>query len=311
MQPLDIGLIGFGEVGRIFAAGLRQPAVGSVRVWDQHFADPARAQAQQAAAAQLGVAACSSAAELCENSALVLSAVTASNTFAVAQEAARSIRRGSHFLDLNSASPGTKQRAARCVEAAGAHYVEAGVMTSVPPYGIAVPMLLGGARAVELHDMLKPLGFDTKPVSDRIGVASATKMSRSIMIKGLEALVIESYTTARQYGVEDAMLATLAETFPGIDWQRQGAYFFSRVAQHGKRRAEEMREAAVTVTEAGFAPTMAAAIADQHAFVAAQSAAGQFDGLDASALWQAYADRLIAAAPAPSSEAHESGSGTT
>ena len=303
MQPLDIGLIGFGEVGKIFAAALSEQAVGAVRVWDLSFADPARAQVQQAAAAQLGVATCSSAAELCESSALVLSAVTASNTFAVAQEAARSIRRGSHFLDLNSASPGTKQRAARCVEAAGAHYVEAGVMTSVPPYGIKVPMLLGGAKAAELHEILKPLGFDTKPVSDRIGVASATKMSRSIMIKGLEALVIESYTTARRYGVEDAMLATLAETFPGIDWQRQGAYFFSRVAQHGKRRAEEMREAAVTVAEAGFAPIMAVAIADKHAFIAGQTASGRFDGLDASARWQAYADRLIAALPSSSSTA--------
>lgn len=116
------------------------------------------------------------------------------------------------------------------------------------------------------------------------------------MIKGPEALVIESYMTARKYGVEDAMLATLAETFPGIDWQKQGAYFFSRVAQHGKRRAEEMREAAITVEETGFAPTMAAAIAAKHAFIAEQSAAGHFDGLDDTAQWQAFADRLIASA---------------
>ena len=89
-------------------------------------------------------------------------------------------------------------------------------------------------------------------VSDKIGVASAIKMCRSVMIKGLEALVIESYSTARAYGVEDQMIATLQETFPSIDWQAQGAYFFSRVAQHGQRRAEEMREAARTVQEAGI-----------------------------------------------------------
>jgi 3-hydroxyisobutyrate dehydrogenase-like beta-hydroxyacid dehydrogenase len=77
----------------------------------------------------------------------VISAVTASNTLAVAQEAARVPAPGRVFLDLNSASPGTKQQAAALVDARGAHYVEAGVMTSVPPYGIRVPMLLGGARA--------------------------------------------------------------------------------------------------------------------------------------------------------------------
>ena len=99
------------------------------------------------------------------------------------------------------------------------------------------------------------------------------------MIKGLEALVIESYSTARAYGVEDFVLPSLQETFPSIDWGSQGAYFFSRVAQRGKRRAEEMREAAKTVREAGFAPTMSSAIADKQQWVANQASADAFQGL--------------------------------
>lgn len=91
---------------------------------------------------------------------------------------------------------------------------------------------------------------------------------------------------------EDAMLATLAETFPGIDWPKQGAYFFSRVAQHGKRRAEEMREAASTV-EAGLTPTMTAPIADKHEWMATLARDGVFDGVGADAPWQHYADRLL------------------
>ena len=114
-----------------------------------------------------------------------------------------------------------------------------------------------------------------KVASEQLGIASATKMCRSVMIKGLEALVLESYTTARHYGVEDAMIATLQETFPSIDWHTQGAYFFSRVAQHGKRRAEEMREVANTVREAGFEPFMASAIAQKHDWIAAQARAGR------------------------------------
>ena len=143
--------------------------------------------------------------------------------------------------------------------------------------------------------MLTDWGMDAKVVSERLGVASAIKMCRSVMIKGLEALVIESYTTARAYGVEDHVLPTLAETFPSIDWPKQGAYFFSRVVQHGQRRAEEMREAANTVREAGFEPLMAAAIADKQQWVADQARAGVFAGLAKDARWQDYADRLIAA----------------
>lgn len=286
-----LGLVGYGEVGRIFAAALR-PQLAQLCVADLKLDDPAQAPALQQHAQALGVQAGSLQA-LCDQAELMVSAVTASSTLAVAEQAAAHIRPGCFFLDLNSASPGTKQQAARCIESAGAHYVEAGVMTSVPPYGIRVPMLLGGARAAELAPQLKAWGMDATVVSEQLGVASAIKMCRSIMIKGLEALVIESYATARRYGVEDHVLPTLAETFPSIDWHKQGAYFFSRVVQHGQRRADEMREAARTVQEAGFEPLMTAPIADKQQWVADLAAAGVFAQLAKDARWQDYADRLL------------------
>ena len=295
MKLERIGLIGYGEVGKIFSAGLKdKDGVAALSAWDLKLADPATQAAERAHAAQAGVAAQVSMQALCEASDLVISAVTASNTLAVAQEAAAFLRPGQLFLDLNSASPGTKRQCAALVDAAGAHYVEAGVMTSVPPYGIRVPMLLGGARAAELAARLTAWGLDAKAVSEQLGVASAIKMCRSVMIKGLEALVIESYTTARAYGVEDHVLPTLQETFPSIDWSGQGAYFFSRVVQHGQRRAEEMRESANTVREAGFEPLMTTAIAGKQQWVADQARAGVFQGVPKGARWQDYADRLLA-----------------
>ena len=294
MDVTRIGIVGYGEVGKVFAIGLK-PQVGQVSAWDLKFGQPASREAELGHARQHGVQAMDSMQALCEASDLIVSAVTASNTLAVAEQAARYIQAGSMFLDLNSASPGTKQKAAAAVDARGAHYVEAGVMTSVPPYGIRVPMLLGGAQAAALAQRLAGWGMDANAVSDRLGVASAIKMCRSVMIKGLEALVIESYATARAYGVEDHVLPTLQETFPGIAWGEQGAYFFSRVVQHGKRRAEEMREAANTVREAGFAPLMTAAIADKQQWVADQAREGVFKDLPEKSEWQAYADRLLAA----------------
>ena len=296
MQFEHIGMVGYGEVGKVFSAGL-QPHAARVSTWVVKLTDTAQAAVLRTHAAGVGVLVAESMAQLCAESNLLMSAVTASNTLAVAQAAAPHIRPGTVFLDLNSASPGTKQQAAQLIDAAGGHYVEAGVMTSVPPYGIRVPMLLGGARAAELAELLKLWGLDARAVSVDLGVASAIKMCRSVMIKGLEALVIESYATARAYGVEDHVLPTLVETFPSIDWSQQGAYFFSRVVQHGKRRAEEMREAANTVQEAGFPPFMAQAIADKQQWVADQAARGVFDGLGKDATWQGYADRLTAVFP--------------
>ncbi len=289
-------MIGYGEVGRIFAAGLKgQSGITSVTTYDRKFEKSDTESVLLNTAARDGIIVAPDMANLCYTATLIISAVTASNTLAVAQEAARHIHPGTLFLDLNSASPGTKRDAALAIEGAGGQYVEAGVMTSVPPYGIKVPMLLGGAKASELAIVLRDWDMNATAVATDIGAASAIKMCRSIMIKGLEALVIESYSTALYYGVADKVLPTLAETFPQIDWSAQGAYFFSRVVQHGKRRAEEMRESAVTVREAGFTPLMATAIAEKHDWVATLASEGLFDEVPRNASWQEYAERLISA----------------
>lgn len=293
MKAIRLGLVGYGEVGSVFGAGLGS-AVDWVGAWDLKFGEPTLSVEPMAKAYRDGVVVCEGMAALCRQASLIISAVTASQTLSVAQEAAVHIQPGTVFLDLNSASPGTKQKAAKAIEAAGGHYLEAGVMTSVPPYGIRVPMLLGGPHAQVFLPTLQGLGMSVQIASPKVGVASATKMCRSVMIKGMEALVLESFTTARHYGVEEAMLATLQETFPGIDWAQQGGYFFSRVAQHGKRRAEEMREAANTVREAGFEPLMASAIAAKHGWMAEQSQMGLFSDLPTPASWQDLADRLLA-----------------
>jgi len=290
----SIGFIGYGEVGKTFAIALKpqiKQGVAWVGAWDVKFDD---SNAERAHARDRGIAASGSVFELCQQTSLIISCVTASNTLAVAEEAAQHIKRGTYFLDCNSASPATKQACAKLIDAAGGHYVEAGVMTSVPPYGIATPMLFGGLHAEKLAAALTPLGFDAKMVSTKLGVASAIKMCRSVMIKGLEALVMESYTTARHYGVEDYVIPTLVETFPEIDWEKQGDYLFSRVIMHGKRRSEEMRESAATVREAGFEPFMASAIADKQASIAALKADGVFAPLGKDYDWREAADLMIA-----------------
>jgi 3-hydroxyisobutyrate dehydrogenase-like beta-hydroxyacid dehydrogenase len=176
-------------------------------------------------------------------------------------------------------------------------------MTSVPPHRLRVPLLLGGPHAEALLPQLNRIGFAARVASSQLGVASATKMCRSVMIKGLEAMMIESLTAARRYGVEEAVLASLRETFPDIDWADQAAYFFMRVIKHGRRRAEEMREAAVTVREAGLEPWMAAASAERQDWVADLVDAGAFGRRSRkrspSADWRVAADLILEHLKAP------------
>jgi len=115
-------------------------------------------------------------------------------------------------------------------------------------------------------------------------------------------MVVESFTAARHYGVEDAVVASLRETFPGIDWERQAAYFFQRTIEHGRRRSEEMHEAAQTMREAGLAPWSAAGTAERQAWLADLGDAGVFGargdaGFARSADWRIEADRILAGSP--------------
>jgi 3-hydroxyisobutyrate dehydrogenase-like beta-hydroxyacid dehydrogenase len=292
-----IGLVGYGEVGRILAEDLRAQGV-AIFVYDLKLDRTDTAAPLRAHAGAHGVELVGAPAALAAAADLVVSAVTASQAVAVAEACAPGLRPGSWFLDFNSASPGAKQRAAAIVDAAGARYVEGAVMTSVPPHRIRVPLLLGGPHAAALEPRLNALGFAAKAGSETLGVVSATKMCRSVMIKGLEAMVIESLTAARRYGVEDAVLASLRETFPGIDWDKQGAYFFQRAIEHGRRRAEEMHEVARTVREAGLEPWSAAGTAERQAWVADRADDGWFGerggpGFARSADWRAEADRIL------------------
>jgi len=294
-EDCRVGLAGYGEVGQILAEDLRARGVARVAAFDIKLDTDTGASLREHAQ-RCGVVLTASHAELASGADLVLSAVTASQTVAVAEAIAPAIDRGTWFLDFNSASPGAKKRAAALIDGNGGRFVEAAVMTSIPPYRIRVPMLLGGAHAEAIKPVLDGLGFATKVASSELGVASATKMCRSVMIKGLEAMVIESFTAARAYGVEDAVLASLEETFPGIDWEKQGAYFFQRVIQHGRRRAEEMREAAATVREIGLEPFSAAGTAKRQAFMADLAESGAFRDLKAPREdWRVDADRLLAA----------------
>lgn len=265
-----ICLLGFGEVGQVLARDLlvHTPDL-KLRVTDKLLLNQdsrvsrARADFPHIEFEELpGLAV-----QGCE---LVISAVTAGQALAAAESLLSGLEPGAFFLDLNSVSPDSKQRLAQYVDAEGGRFVEAAILSPIEPGRLQSPILLGGPHARAFLPLGHTLGFSGMGFcSAQVGRAAATKMCRSVMIKGLEALIAESLLSARHYGVESAVLESLNNLFPMPDWQAHARYMISRSVEHGVRRAEEMREVARTVQEAGIAPHMSRGCVERQEWAAA------------------------------------------
>ena len=263
-SAVALALIGYGEVGQIFAQEFRAEGVNDIAVYDIVFdlAPTGRDRVKRAQEAQVRPA--SSAADAARGADIVISAVTADAAATVAMQAAKYLKAGQIVFDINSASPATKRASARHVEAAAAHFVEGAVMAPVPGRGIRVPILAGGPRAETAAQILNAMGMNVRPVSREPGRASAMKLCRSIMIKGIEALIIDCAVAASKWGVESEVFTSLAETFPATDFGLLAQTMAERVRKHGIRRAAEMREAAGMLEDLGLDGALARAVADAH-----------------------------------------------
>lgn len=255
-----VALIGFGEAGETFA---RAADWGSAaRGWDML---PER----RAAMAQCNVRTDEDAAEVLAPCELVLSLVTADQALDAAREYAPLLPRGAYWLDMNSVAPETKRAAAEAINAVGGHYVDVAVMAPVDK-GMAVPLLVAGPRADDAHKLLERLGFtNVRTVGKSVGKASAIKLCRSIMVKGLEALTAEMVLAASQAGVLDEVLASLDASEKPMSWAERADYNLDRMLIHGTRRSAEMIEAAEMLRSLGTSAAMSDQTVAWHASLGA------------------------------------------
>ena len=241
-----VTLLGFGEAASTFALAVDWPSALAFDIADR-----------AAACDDAGVRCCQSAAKALAQSPLILSLVTAEAALDVASEAARHIANGALYCDMNSVAPETKKAAARLIEQSGGRYVDVAVMAPVNPQRLAVPLLIAGPAAEAAKAALASLGFTSiRNVGDDIGRASAIKMIRSVMVKGIEALTAEMILASRVAGVTDEVLASLDASDRTMSWRERVDYNLDRMLVHGLRRAAEMYESSQTLSALGIAPMM-------------------------------------------------------
>jgi len=253
---IRLATIGFGEAARAFAPGWAASGA-EVSAYDLLLDRPAARAPMLAAIEAAAIRPASSSAAAIEGATLILSLVTADQALAAAEQAAPSLPMGALWCDMNSVAPDTKRAAARMIEAAGGRYVDVAVLAPVHPQRSAVPLLLSGQHAEAAAEALAAVGFaQLRVVPGEVGRASAIKMIRSVMVKGIEALSAECALAAQEAGVLNEVVASLDASWPGADWARRFDYNLDRMLVHGVRRAAEMEEVVKTLDALGTGSMM-------------------------------------------------------
>ena len=258
---MRIGFFGYGEAARAFRASLADsdPELGFL-AWDR-----LDTPAMRAALAEIGAASGPEGFGSCD---WIFSAVTADQSLAAVQALAPHLRQGQVVIDINSVSPKRKAESAALVVSRGARYLDMAVMAPVHPRGHRTPVLVAGPEAAGLWPSLESLGFAGSVAGAEVGAATAIKMVRSLFVKGLEALTVETLLAAEAAGCREEILASLAASYPGLGWPDVAAYQIERVLTHGARRAAEMVESGSALDDLGLSGGLAREIAAVQALCA-------------------------------------------
>jgi 3-hydroxyisobutyrate dehydrogenase-like beta-hydroxyacid dehydrogenase len=140
----------------------------------------------------------------------VLSLVPGSAAVAAARTLRPVMRPGAVYVDLNSITAAMVHEIAAIFDGSGIDLVDGAVLGNFRAGG-RVPVLLAGARAEEVRDLLAGEMFKPECIAGQPGDASAIKMLRSVLMKGLEALFVESLVAAEVQGLRPAFMRAFGD----------------------------------------------------------------------------------------------------
>jgi 3-hydroxyisobutyrate dehydrogenase len=236
-----VAVLGLGEAGSRYAADLLAAGC-AVRGYDP--------VTPQGTAGLSNLRRAASPAEAVAGADVVLSLNAASVAEQVARDASRGLGREAVFADLNTASPQAKRRVAQALAGSGAYFTDVAVLAPVPRAGLRTPLVLAGPGRGKLADFLEPLGVPVEDAGPDPGAAAERKLLRSVFMKGLAAVVLESLDVAARAGQRDWLRAQIAAEFRAAD-ESLVTRLVEGTHQHAARRLAEMRAAGEHAAELG------------------------------------------------------------
>jgi 3-hydroxyisobutyrate dehydrogenase-like beta-hydroxyacid dehydrogenase len=169
------------------------------------------------------------------------------------------------YVDCNAIAPQTARRIGALVEAAGARFVDAGIIGPPPKAGTRTPFYASGEHAKDFA-VLRDFGLDVRPISAQAGDASAVKMCYAALTKGTTALMTELSVAAERLGVTAALRQEFAESQQAaLERMADGV---PTMVPKAHRWVGEMEEIARTFEDCGLTPKTYLGAAEIFDFVA-------------------------------------------
>ncbi|EIW19012.1 MULTISPECIES: DUF1932 domain-containing protein [Pelosinus] len=244
---MKLVFIGFGEAAYNIAVGLKSEGFGEMGAFDVCAKDPIRGKLILERAKELGVVLFDDLSEACQNGEFIFSLTSAKDAVAVAKDAFQYLKKGQVYIDMNSAAPTVEEQIERLPRAEGVLFCDAGVMGTVPGNRHKVPMFLSGDGATAFAEKFASFGMNLTVLEAPAGGASAIKMFKSVVMKGLPQLMFESFEGAQKYGVLDILVESLRGSLEGKSIQKLADTFIARTLIHAARRSAEMKDVVNTL----------------------------------------------------------------
>jgi len=206
---------------------------------------------------------------------LILSIMPPSAALGFADAAATAMRKRAAtplFVDCNAIAPASSRAIAAIVGAAGADFVDGGIIGS-PPGIAAPPRLYVSGDAAERLCALEGPQLKVVPLGREVGRASALKMCYAALTKGTMTLDTAVLLAGAQLGVSAELAAELADSQPAA-WARMGKRV-PWLAGNAGRWVGEMEEIAATFAAAGLPESFHLAAAEIFRLLAATPLAAE------------------------------------
>lgn len=278
MNPY-ITFIGFGEASYHIAKGLNGEGYPKMYAFDIMSSHPERGQLIHDRANEAQVEIISDMKEAIEKSKYIISATSAKIAVDIAKSVLPFMTDGQIFIDINAASPMSMKEIDQLDRPEGVKFCDSAVMGVVPTDAHKVPMLLSGDGAKEVELELSKYGMNLRALNGDAGGSSAIKMFRSIFMKGLTQLMIESFVSANEFGVLDEMVSSLSNSIDDKKLVELANQLIPRTIVHAERRVSEMKEVVLTLKSLNQDSLMSEATRDKLSIIAASEHSKAYNGV--------------------------------